>query len=655
MRRVPPCFLMFWASLCLPLLSLTAQAGDPPSSPPDSDSWTRIEPLDSLKTLRAFVTPHVIGEDLVLRIEGPNAKNAHILKLDILTDGGNPVEARIRDGEVLGHRVRIVRVDARDWEDGSYELTLRLNPEAPEEADAADAEDATSPPPPKAEVEVVRDFEVIRGALAAIPDETHRAEIAVWIEDHNRQHPIWNVIPAWINLPRALRQGADGDPYAQLRGFLLRAYPNPQLRRMQPYTVYVPEELDLSEPAPLLILLHGSGGDYRNLVADHASGQRFETHPMLIANAGAFSHQEFRHMALNDVRWILEDMKRKYRIDPDRIYAQGVSLGGRGVLELAGWMPDTFAAVSSQGVYGVMPYLLDPHWMGVVDPVRLRIELSKDIRFLLPRMQHVPVEIFVQLQDTLTPPVNARVIASWLHHARWGRSGAGEVVVRTFDTGHDITLPVYDWGSTREWMLQHRRRPVIGHPPPPGHRPQGPIWTIWQKPVIYVYDDTQAEEVTTRLRASAEASAVSDITFGDTRLPVRAWSGLTEEERRTNNLVWFRTGGGEASAAVGVPLPAETEALRGVVESSTIRMALRPSPWSEGHRVLVVEVDGTRVLDLNAVSLWDSGFRTDWVVGVDGLGGGMRMTGAGFYGEDWEPAAGEFTLHDPRGPMVLRY
>ena len=147
-----------------------------------------------------------------------------------------------------------------------------------------------------------------------------------------------------------MKQAAVGKNPMRNYGGCYSAATSPHWRRRQGYSMYIPESLDLTTPAPLMILLHGSGGDYRNLIADEAAGQRFEEHPMIIANAGAYANQEYRHLAFQDILAVLEDVSAKYSIDPDRIYLQGISLGGRGVLEAAALKPDLFAAVSSQGL-----------------------------------------------------------------------------------------------------------------------------------------------------------------------------------------------------------------------------------------------------------------------------------------------------------------
>ena len=336
-------------------------------------------------------------------------------------------------GQLTGGVGQSLEFDLADWPDGDVEARFRLP--------ALSGESDLHAPPIQ--------FRIVREAVGAVA-ENHRAEMDAWIEEANRLTLIWGKRALWPTLDTALTQPES--PWEGLRGFLLRAYPNPQLERMQPYTLYVPEALDLSEPAPLMILLHGSGGDYRNLVADYAAGQRFEEHPMLIANAGAFPNLEFRHLALNNVRWIIEDVSEKYGVDPDRIYVQGISLGGRGTLDLAALLPDLFAAVSSQGAYGIHRTLMDPLSAAQIDPVAYQLAARNDIRTWMPNLATTPVEMVFGWSDTSTRPVGALAIASVLETLGY------RVVERGFDLGHNLTLPEYDWASTREWFLGQRKQ-----------------------------------------------------------------------------------------------------------------------------------------------------------------------------------------------------
>ncbi len=274
-------------------------------------------------------------------------------------------------------------------------------------------------------------------------------ELRIWIDVAGAQRPIWSTVPNWTNLLRAVKRPSA--PFDSLRGFVLRSYYNEQFRRMQPYTMYVPNSLNMSKPVPLMILLHGSGGDFRNVVSDYAAGQRFEQHPMLIANAGILRRHEFRGPALYDVVRIIEDVRSKYPVDSTRIYLQGISLGGRGTLEIAALLPDHFAAASAQGVYGIQSNTLDPVSMIDQDPVAIRLAVKSDIRAILPNLRSTPVELLYGWRDRATHPSLGLTIAVMLRRLNV------EVVPRGFDSPHNITVPEYDWTTTREWMLQHTR------------------------------------------------------------------------------------------------------------------------------------------------------------------------------------------------------
>jgi predicted esterase len=313
-----------------------------------------------------------------------------------------------------------------DWPDGEVEVRLRIS------AAAAVTNKFTEPAP--------QTFRIIRKPVAAVA-AAHRSELQTWLDDRNASRLIWGKLPLWPNLSRALQQPAD--PYRDLRGFLLRSYFNEQLQRRQPYTLYIPQALDLGRPAPLLILLHGSGGDYRNLVADFAAGQDLEKHPMLIANAGAFYHQEYQHLAFNDVLGVLADVQKKYRVDPDRIYCQGISLGGRGAMEMAALRPGLFAAICAQAPYGAtqepddLPFFLNQTEWGRWSVARW------DLRTYLPNLATTPTQFVYGHRDTVTPPLNALTFAHLLKKRYDGR-----VEALGFDTDHNITVPHYHWSNT---------------------------------------------------------------------------------------------------------------------------------------------------------------------------------------------------------------
>ncbi|MFW5690295.1 MAG: hypothetical protein ACOCVI_02560 [Planctomycetota bacterium] len=332
-----------------------------------------------------------------------------------------------KNGKV--HEIRWT-VDAGDWPDGEYDAKL-IRAEQDNPADQVS-------------------FRVVREWVKKNVPKPLRGEFAVWLKHANRPRDVWKKVPRWRNL-----EAVFADPnalYDDLRGMVLRSYENHQMQRLQPYTAYVPQTYEGKKPWPLMILLHGSGGDYRNIISDVYEGQELETNPMLIANAGAFTHQEYRHMAFEDVLGVLADMKRKYNVDANRVYVQGISLGGRGSIEMATLRPGVFAAASPQGVYGIFQQAADP-----VDFARMRPytrwQLARwDLRSYLPNARGVPMQIIFGHKDRTTPAMNALVIKHLLKYYHRGQAEA-----LGFDAPHNITYPQYKWSDTRKWLLKHRR------------------------------------------------------------------------------------------------------------------------------------------------------------------------------------------------------
>jgi dienelactone hydrolase len=112
-------------------------------------------------------------------------------------------------------------------------------------------------------------------------------------------------------------------------------------------SIYVPNSLDASRPAPLLIAFHGSGGRGEE-VEPMWRGVAEQIGMIVVApteagkNEGyAFTERE-RQAALQALRWI----RRGLDIDENRIYATGVSRGGHLAWDLALRHPDLFAAIA---------------------------------------------------------------------------------------------------------------------------------------------------------------------------------------------------------------------------------------------------------------------------------------------------------------------
>lgn len=115
------------------------------------------------------------------------------------------------------------------------------------------------------------------------------------------------------------------------------------------YLLYVPAryEQDPKESWPLVVFLHGYGerGPGLDKVKVHgppklaAAGKSF---PFILAAPqcdGAWWEPE-------PVKILIEDLQKKLRVDPARIYLTGISMGGYGTWDTACRYPNLFAAIA---------------------------------------------------------------------------------------------------------------------------------------------------------------------------------------------------------------------------------------------------------------------------------------------------------------------
>ncbi len=140
----------------------------------------------------------------------------------------------------------------------------------------------------------------------------------------------------------------------------------------QPYAVYIPENFDESRDYPLVVFLHGAWSNHRLGMrrlfgVGNSQGYDFikpgtapyETDveasrywppfrpvdyiaaaPLARGTAG------YQGVAEQDVYDMIDDLKSRFRIDEDRIYLTGLSMGGGGTLWLGLTRPDIWAAIA---------------------------------------------------------------------------------------------------------------------------------------------------------------------------------------------------------------------------------------------------------------------------------------------------------------------
>jgi predicted peptidase len=157
------------------------------------------------------------------------------------------------------------------------------------------------------------------------------------------------MLPAILLMALSLGHGQSTD------GFEPAVYRTARGQTM-PYRLYVPDNYNPAEKYPLVLFLHGFealGSDNRKQISglDYAGSHLWTRHECFVLApqcpiggvwALPLSRRPSRY--LTRALELLEDVRRRYAIDPARIYATGQSLGGYGTWAAIASHPGLFAA-----------------------------------------------------------------------------------------------------------------------------------------------------------------------------------------------------------------------------------------------------------------------------------------------------------------------
>ena len=246
-----------------------------------------------------------------------------------------------------------------DLADGNYQLVVTLTPSVGE------------PVVKTTTVRIARGFNARAATL-----KTRAAELAAKLEKENRADlrralaPVeyTTVFIARVNsgdfpLQRAdldgelatsealLAQIAKGEnPLKTRRGDIHWAYLSMVDKSIQPYRLFVPSAYDAKKKYPLVVALHGMGGDENSYFAGYENGvikREAEARGYLVVcPKGRAPTSMYLGSAEQDVLDVIAEMKREYAIDEDRIYLTGHSMGGYGTWSIAVNHPRMFAAIA---------------------------------------------------------------------------------------------------------------------------------------------------------------------------------------------------------------------------------------------------------------------------------------------------------------------
>jgi predicted esterase len=141
---------------------------------------------------------------------------------------------------------------------------------------------------------------------------------------------------------------AGKDPFAGRHGDFRKAYLSTVDNTLQPYRILVPEVYNGSKASALVVALHGMGGDENSMF--DAYGGAFKPAAeragfIAVCPKGRDTASMYRGSAEQDVMDVLAEVRRDYKIDPNRIYLMGHSMGGYGTWSVAMAHPEVFAAL----------------------------------------------------------------------------------------------------------------------------------------------------------------------------------------------------------------------------------------------------------------------------------------------------------------------
>ena len=226
-------------------------------------------------------------------------------------------------------------------------------------------------------------------------------------------------------LSYADRQGTDDEQHIDDPRVQHRNYEFPGTGESIPYAVFVPSSYDSSQPAPLIVSLHGLGRTHDWLMGYHglldqaeASGYIVVT-PLGYIRRGWYGSRTLDDMqdaqrSEQDVMNVLQLMRDEFSVDSNRIYLWGHSMGGAGTYHIAAKYPDMFAG------------------LGVAAPAP---EADAPMNTILNNIKHLPIFVLQGDEDAAVPVERTR---AWV--AKMQELGMQHVYVEIPGGDHSLLI-----------------------------------------------------------------------------------------------------------------------------------------------------------------------------------------------------------------------
>jgi poly(3-hydroxybutyrate) depolymerase len=144
------------------------------------------------------------------------------------------------------------------------------------------------------------------------------------------------------------------------------------------YALFVPSGYDKEKKAPLIIALHGLGGNPQQFMRTRGLTEQAEKRGYIVAAPMGYNErgwygvrgtkggkgedpENLGELSEKDVMNVLGIVKKEYNVDPDRVYLMGHSMGGGGTWHIGIKYADEWAALApiAPAIFGKNPNELE--------------------------------------------------------------------------------------------------------------------------------------------------------------------------------------------------------------------------------------------------------------------------------------------------------
>lgn len=225
-----------------------------------------------------------------------------------------------------------------------------------------------------------------------------------------------------------------------------KTYEFKEAKKEMEYALFVPTTYDKAKKTPLIVALHGLGGNPLQFIRSRGLTDLAEKHGYIVVapmgyNSGGWygatppfkskdAPANLSELSEKDVMNVLEIVRKEYTIDADRMYLMGHSMGGGGTWHLGIKYPDLWA-----GLGPIAPAIFRP---------------ATDVE----KIKHIPVILVQGDKDVLCPVATAR---KWVEEMKKLNMTHEYIEVAGGDHGN-VVAP--NFPKMFEFFNKHSRKPA---------------------------------------------------------------------------------------------------------------------------------------------------------------------------------------------------